>query len=130
MSAFRQGSWGGIVWWVTDDPSLSDDAAGLIRDPSRRVFLSPVSVWEIVVKNALGKLPLPEDPRSLIPRLRGESGFQELTLTEKAVLQLPRLLDLHKDPFERMLLCQAIEHSLTIVTPDRDLQQYPVRTEW
>jgi PIN domain nuclease of toxin-antitoxin system len=119
-----------FLWWVTDDPSLSEDAAGLIGDPSRRVFLSAVSVWEITVKNALGKLPLPEDPGSLIPRLRRDSGFQDLPLTERAVLQLPKLPDLHRDPFDRMLLCQAIEHGLTIVTPDRNLRRYPVRTEW
>ena len=119
-----------FLWWVTDDSALSGHAAGLIRDPTRRVFLSAVSVWEIVVKNTLGKLPLPEDPASLIPRLRADSGFQELLLTEKAVLQLPKLPDLHRDPFDRMLLCQAIEHGLTLVTPDVDLRQYPVRTEW
>jgi PIN domain nuclease of toxin-antitoxin system len=119
-----------FLWWVTDDPSLSNGAAGLIRDPSRRVFLSAVSVWEIVVKNALGKLLLPEDPSTLIPRLREESGFQGLPLTEGAVLQLSRLPELHRDPFDRMLICQAIEHGLTIVTPDPDVRQYPVRAEW
>jgi PIN domain nuclease of toxin-antitoxin system len=119
-----------FLWWVTDDPALSDRAADLIRDPSREVFLSPVSVWEIVVKHSLGKLPLPEDPASLIPRLRTESGFEELPLTEGAVFQLQRLPSLHRDPFDRMLLCQAIEHGLTVVTPDKDVRQYPVRTAW
>jgi len=119
-----------FLWWVTDDPALSPEAAELIRDPTRRVFLSPVSAWEIVVKNALGRLPLPEDPASLIPRLRKDHGFEELPLTEGAVLQLGRLPTLHKDPFDRMLLCQAIEHGLTMVTPDKQLRQYPVRTMW
>ena len=119
-----------FLWWVTDDSALSGHAADLIRDPTRRVFLSAVSVWEIAVKNTLGKLPLPEEPSSLIPGLRADSGFHELPLTEKAVLQLPKLPDLHRDPFDRMLLCQAIEHGLTVVTPDVDLRQYPVRTEW
>ncbi len=82
------------------------------------------------MKSTLGKLPLPEAPAALIPRLRDGSGFEALPLQEEAVLQLPKLPDLHRDPFDRMLLCQAIEHGLTIVTPDRDLRQYPVRTEW
>ena len=119
-----------FLWWVTGDPALSPQAEDLIRDHSRRVFLSPVSVWEIVVKYALGKLPLPEDPSTLIPRLRTDHGFQELPLTEGAVLQLRRLPGLHRDPFDRMLLCQAIAHGLTLVTPDEDLRRYPVRTAW
>ncbi|MFH1764377.1 MAG: type II toxin-antitoxin system VapC family toxin [Gemmatimonadota bacterium] len=119
-----------FLWWVTDDPALSDQATELIRDPSRRVFLSPVSVWEIVVKHALGKMPLPEDPTTLVPRLRSDHGFQELQLTEGAVLQLQRLPALHRDPFGRMLLCQAIEHGLILVTPDEELRRYPVRTAW
>ncbi len=119
-----------FLWWVTDDPALSAQAAALIRDPSRRVFLSPVSVWEIVVKHALGKLPLPEEPATLVPRLRSDHGFEELPLTEAAVLQLNRLPALHRDPFDRMLLCQAIEHGLTLVTPDLELRRYPVRTAW
>ncbi len=119
-----------FLWWVTDDPALSAQAAAPIRDPSRRVFLSPVPVWEIVVKHALGKLPLPEDPASLVPRLRADHGFEELPLTEGAVLQLQRLPALHRDPFDRMLLCQAIEHGLTVITPDEELRRYPVRTAW
>jgi PIN domain nuclease of toxin-antitoxin system len=119
-----------FLWWVTDDPNLSDHAVSLIKDPPRRVFLSAVSVWEIVVKAALGKLPLPERPETLVPRLRARSGFEELPLEEEAVLLLPKLPALHRDPFDRMLLCQAIDHGLTLVTPDHQLRQYPVRTEW
>ena len=119
-----------FLWWVTGDDRLSTQAASLIETPSREVFLSSVSTWEIVQKNALGKLPLPEDPASLIPRLREDHGIAELALTERAVLQLSRLPSLHRDPFDRMLLCQAIEHGLTVVTPDQLLRQYPVRTAW
>jgi PIN domain nuclease of toxin-antitoxin system len=119
-----------FLWWVTDDDELSAGASDFIRDPTRRVFLSPVSTWEIVVKHAMGKLPLPGDPMSLIPKLRTDHGFEELPLTEGAVLQLPRLPSLHKDPFDRMLMCQAIEHGLILVTPDEQLHRYPVRSEW
>jgi len=119
-----------FLWWVTDDDGLSVGASDYIKDPTRRVFLSPVSTWEILVKHAMGKLPLPEDPVSLIPRLRRDHGFEELPLSEGAVLQLPRLPSLHKDPFDRMLLCQAIEHGLILVTPDEHLHRYPVRSAW
>jgi len=119
-----------FLWWVTDDPALSQRAEELIRDPSRRVFLSPVSIWEIVLKHTLGRLPLPEDPTALLPGIRAEHGIEELPLTEGAVLQLTRLPALHKDPFDRMLLCQAIQDGLLLVTPDEQLWRYPLRTAW
>ncbi len=119
-----------FLWWVTDDPALSRRAEELIRDPSRRVFLSSVSTWEIVLKHALGRLPLPEDPTALLPRIRVEHGIEELPLTEGAVLQLPKLPALHKDPFDRVLLCQAIHDGLLLVTPDEQLWRYPLRTAW
>ncbi len=119
-----------FLWWVTDDPALSRRAEELIRDPSRRVFLSSVSTWEIVLKHALGRLPLPEDPTALLPRIRVEHGIEELPLTEGAVLHLPKLPALHQDPFDRVLLCQAIHDGLLLVTPDEQLWRYPLRTAW
>ena len=119
-----------FLWWVTGDSRVTERAFALVRDPSRHVYLSQVSVWEIAVKHALGKLPLPEDPVGLIPRLRADHGFEELPLKEGAVLPLLRLPLPHRDPFDRMLICQAIEHGLTLVTPDLEIQRYPVRTEW
>ena len=119
-----------FLWWVTDDPALSGPAGEAIRDPARKVYLSAVSAWEISVKYGLGKLPLPEDPATLVPRLRVDSGIQELGLTEAAVFRILKLPALHRDPFDRMLICQAIEHCLTLVTPDEAVRQYPIRTLW
>jgi PIN domain nuclease of toxin-antitoxin system len=75
-------------------------------------------------------LPLPESPRGVIPRLREAHGFTELPLTEAAAFQLTKLPELHRDPFDRMLVCQCIEHGLTLVTPDEAIQDYPIRTLW
>ena len=119
-----------FLWWVSGDPAVTADARAAIADPTRRVFLSSVSAWEITVKHGLGKLPLSESPQALIPRLRRDHSFEELALCEAAVLQLPRLPALHRDPFDRMLVCQSIEHGLTIVTPDEAVREYPVRTLW
>lgn len=119
-----------FLWWVTGDRAVSAEARAAITDPTRRVFLSSVSAWEITVKHALGKLPLAESPAAAIPRWRTDHEFEELALSEAAVLQLPRLPLLHKDPFDRMLVCQCIEHGLTIVTPDAAIRDYPVRTLW
>jgi PIN domain nuclease of toxin-antitoxin system len=119
-----------FLWWTTGSEHLSGEARAAIGDPTRLAFVSAVSMWEIALKHGLGKLPLPEDPSVLLPRLRAQHGFEELALGEAAALQLPKLPSVHRDPFDRMLVCQAIEHGLTIVTPDSDIRRYPVRTLW
>ena len=119
-----------FLWWVTGEREVSKAARVAIEDGGHRVFLSSVSAWEITVKHGMGKLPLPEPPRTMVPRLREAHAFEELPLSEAAVLQLSRLPALHQDPFDRMLLCQAIERGLALVTPDTRLRAYPVRTIW
>ena len=119
-----------FLWIILDDPHLSDNARDLFRDPSNAVFLSSVSTWEIALKHSLGRLPLPDPPDRFIPAQRISHGISSLALDEDATLQLPRLPSLHKDPFDRMLICQAITGSLAILTPDESILQYPVRTIW
>ena len=82
------------------------------------------------MKNALGRLPLPEAPVHYVPSARTRHGIEPLALDEEATLQLPKLPALHRDPFDRMLVCQAIAHGLDVVTPDPAITQYPVRTLW
>jgi len=119
-----------FLWAVTDAPELSDDARELFVDPGNEVYLSSVSAWEICVKNALGKLPLPDSPARYVPVQRRQHGIETLHLDEETALRLNRLPVLHKDPFDRMLVCQAIAKGLVILTPDRLIAQYPVRTAW
>ena len=119
-----------FLWWITGSPRLSARARDTLTDPHNEVWLSAVSAWEIALKHALGKLPLPEEPETLIPRLRERHRVEELALSEAAALQLPKLPTLHRDPFDRMLVCQAIAHGLTLVTPDPLVRRYPVRTLW
>jgi PIN domain nuclease of toxin-antitoxin system len=101
-----------------------------IADPAKEVFLSPVSTWEIAIKHALGRLPLPEPPDRFVPAQRAAHGVESLPLDEDSTLQLPRLPTLHRDPFDRMLVCQGIVHGLVLTTPDEEIRRYPVRTFW
>lgn len=119
-----------FLWIVTSDASLSASARKLFSDPANEAFLSAVSAWEIALKHSLGKLPLPRPPSVLVPEERQRHQIQALPLAETAALFCAKLPELHKDPFDRMLVCQAIVAGLTLLTPDPLVTQYPVATVW
>lgn len=119
-----------FLWLSYDAPEISEKARDAFQDPSHDVFLSVVSAWEIGVKSQLGKLPLPTPAEVFVPSLREQLSVASLPLDEPSTLHLAKLPSLHRDPFDRMLICQAIEHGLTLLTPDHQLRQYPVRTLW
>jgi len=119
-----------FLWIIGDAPELSKRARELFVDPANDVFLSAVSAWEISVKHGLGRLSLPEPPEKFIPFQRERHGIEALPLEEEATLYLNRLPSSHRDPFDRMLICQAIVHGMVILTPDELVTQYPVRSLW
>ncbi len=119
-----------FLWITTDDAQLSETARQIFKNPYNEIFLSSVSAWEIIVKNGIGKLPLPSLADEFIASQRIKHEIDSLPLTEKAVFHLNKLPNYHKDPFDRMLICQAIEHDLTILTSDSLIVQYPVNTAW
>jgi PIN domain nuclease of toxin-antitoxin system len=109
---------------------VSPAARSHLLDPANEVYLSAVSAWEIEVKHALGKLTLPEPPERYIPAQRQARGIDALPLDEESALHVARLPPLHRDPFDRLLVCQALIGGLTLVTPDAEIARYPVRTLW
>lgn len=109
---------------------MSAAAAAVVRDSSNDVFLSAVSVWEISVKYRAGRLPLPESPDRLVPIERSLRGISDLAFDEESALQVLRLPPLHRDPFDRMLISQAIAGGFALVTPDPLITQYPVHVIW
>jgi PIN domain nuclease of toxin-antitoxin system len=117
-----------FLWYVTASPSLNADTRDQIRDPDSRVYLSPVSLWEALVKHRLGKLSLPDQPEIYLSNQRARHGIETLALDEASVQRLASLPDHHRDPFDRMLICQALEHDLTLVTVDALIPLYPVAT--
>jgi len=100
------------------------------EDPANDVFLSAASAWEISIKHRMGRLPLPEPPETFVPGNRQAHGIEPLGLDEPAALRVARLPDLHRDPFDRILVAQAIEEGLVLLTPDEAIRQYAVRTLW
>lgn len=119
-----------FLWLAAESPELSTSARERFEEAGNDVFLSAVSAWEIAVKHGMGRLPLPEPPDRFIPRIRDEMGIESLPLDEETTLYLPRLPAAHKDPFDRMLVCQAIRNGLVVLTPDPLIRQYPVPTVW
>ena len=119
-----------FLWAISDAPELSRLAREEFANPANEIFLSSVSAWEFAVKHSLGKLPLPEPPARYVPRLRKQHGVASLPLDEESALYLRQLPLLHKDPFDRMLVCQTLVRHLVILTPDELIRQYPVQTIW
>jgi PIN domain nuclease of toxin-antitoxin system len=119
-----------LLWWAAGDPQVPERVADRLRDPEEQVFLSPVCAWEICVKYGLGKLPLPLPPDDYVPDLRRRLGIAALPLEETDALRLTKLPPLHRDPFDRMLVAQALARGLTLVTPDPAVRAYPCTTWW
>ena len=119
-----------FLWIVTDAPELSPRARALFQAAEHEVYLSAASAWEIGVKYALGRLRLDEPPARFVPKYREAQQIEALPLTEEAALHVHLLPPLHQDPFDRMLVCQAIVGGLVLVTPDPAICDYPVRTLW
>jgi PIN domain nuclease of toxin-antitoxin system len=115
-----------FLWYISADPQLSVAFRDAIRDPANEVYLSVASVWEAVIKYALGKLPLPEAPAEYLPRQREAHRIAPLPVEEAALLHLASLPPLHRDPFDRILIAQALQHGLRLVTVDDAVRAYPV----
>ncbi|MCI4062084.1 type II toxin-antitoxin system VapC family toxin [Micromonospora sp. R77] len=109
------------LWAITGDATLGTEFLDQLRhDPD--IFLSPVSLWEITIKQSAGKLAGPPD---LAERVR-EMGFRELPVTHVHAIAAGRLPPHHRDPFDRMLVAQAITESLTLATRDASMALYDV----
>ncbi len=115
-----------FLWFISGDERLPDGMRDSIRNPENDVYVSVVSLWEAIVKHQLGKLPLPQPPNKYLPVQRERHQISSLPLDEASVSQLAKLPPIHRDPFDRMLICQAIEHGLTLVTKDDVIASYPV----
>jgi PIN domain nuclease of toxin-antitoxin system len=109
-----------LLWWLEDNPALSETARALISDPENVIFVSAVSLWEIWLKESLGKLRLPPDFEE---RLLAES-FESLPLTASQTTPVASLPWHHRDPFDRMLIAQARAEDLLLLAADAVVATY------
>jgi PIN domain nuclease of toxin-antitoxin system len=110
-----------LLWWLADE-ELGLEARARIADPANSVAVSAVSAWEIAIKKALGTLAAPEDLEQQIQA----SDFLPLPIVIRHAMTAGRLPRHHEDPFDRMLIAQAQEEQMTIVTRDRRFSDYDV----
>ncbi len=119
-----------FLWWITDDARLSDRARALIGDGGNEVFLSAASAWELAVKASLRRVEIAQPLERFVPDQLERNGFQALPVLLRHALGLPALPPLHRDPFDRMLVAQALAEELTLVSADREIRRYPVPVAW
>jgi PIN domain nuclease of toxin-antitoxin system len=110
-----------FLWWCADDRRLGAVLRGALRDGANEVYLSAASVWEMKIKEALGRLRTPEPVSAAALRL----GFEPLPIHFRHAEATSQLPPLHRDPFDRMLVAQARVESLTLVTRDPAIRSYP-----
>lgn len=119
-----------FLWMILADPRLPDPLRDILRSEDNSVWLSVVSIWEIAIKQTQGRLVLPGPGAGYAAGHRRRHLISSLTLEETTARHLAQLPAVHRDPFDRMLICQAIEHDMTLVTADDQIRQYPIKTLW
>lgn len=119
-----------VLWATLDDDRLPPAVRSLISDGRTSVVLSVATTWELMVKTLAGRLRLPEAPELFIRGLIDDFDYEVLAVHQRHVDALPELPAIHGDPFDRMLVAQAIVEDLEIVTGDEAIARYPVRTIW
>lgn len=116
-----------FLWWIGESDRIPDEVTQVIADPGRLVYVSAASAWEISIKRTLGRIDLRDEEFAYGIR---ESGFAELTVTAEHGLAAGALPPHHKDPFDRMLVAQAMVEDVRLVTRDRAIAPYDVEIVW
>ena len=119
-----------FLWIASDLARLSKTCSEAYLNNNNECYLSSVSAWEISIKYAAGKLSLAERPDVFVPTAREASRIDCLQIDEECALLAGRLPKIHSDPFDRLLVAQAIVHGMTILTTDPEIAKYSVRVLW
>jgi PIN domain nuclease of toxin-antitoxin system len=111
-----------LLWWLDDNPALSGNARKVISNAANLIFVSAAVIWEIRIKETLGKLEIPKDFQSVLK----EQPFDMLDITAEHAHAIGDLPMIHRDPFDRMLVAQTKIEKLTLVTRDSHLRKYNI----
>ena len=119
-----------FLWWLANDRRLSREARRAIEDPANAVLVSAASAWEIAIKAGLGRLDLPEPPKTYVPDRIARSGFVELPVSVAHAVRVAGLPHHHRDPFDRLLVAQADVEGVRLVSRDPLLVPYGADLLW
>ena len=119
-----------FIWLDAEPEKLSDKVSALICDTANQLFLSVVSVWEIQIKVQLGKLTLRDRLTTLLDEQQAINEIQILPVLLPHTLALAQLPPIHKDPFDRLLIAQALHEGFSLLSHDEAVQRYPVPVVW
>jgi PIN domain nuclease of toxin-antitoxin system len=109
-----------FLWWISDADQLSQEVFDIIADTSNQIYISSATIWEIAIKESLGKLKVDADLNNAIET----NGFIELKVSATCANATKKLESIHRDPFDRMLISQAIEVDMTLISADRHIARY------
>ena len=118
-----------LLWFISEDEKLSDRAHRLILDSSSEIFLSIASLWEIAIKVNIGKLALDKPFNQLFPDEPDSHGIEILDITIDSLVQLTALPSHHRDPFDRLIIAQAMVEGIPIISKDEAFDLYDVERE-
>jgi PIN domain nuclease of toxin-antitoxin system len=121
-----------MVWLWSVGPTEKIGSAGLevLTNGAEEIYLSAASSWEIAIKTKLGKFKLAEPPGYYVPKRLAEQGIQPLSITQRHSLKVYDLPLHHYDPFDRLIIAQALDEGMVILTSDRAFTKYPVQLLW
>jgi PIN domain nuclease of toxin-antitoxin system len=119
-----------LLWFALMDPQLSSTATSLIMDPSHEKLVSPTSYWEIAIKISVKKYTLSQPYELFMDQAINKNGFGYLHIEPKHTAALTTLPFHHKDPFDRLLVAQALVEGIPILSSDTKLDSYPIQRLW
>ncbi|MBI2844782.1 MAG: type II toxin-antitoxin system VapC family toxin [Armatimonadetes bacterium] len=119
-----------FLWWIADDPNISDRARKVISDNDNQIYVSAASGWEIAIKAQIGRLTVPEQPERFILEQMAINAFISLPVRMEHALRVYSLPMHHRDPFDRILIAQSQVERLPILTADSALSEYSVDIVW
>ncbi len=109
-----------FLWWMSDADQLSKEVFDTISESANQIYISSATIWEIAIKSSLGKLKIDASLEHIIE----ENGFRELQISAKCASATKKLAHIHRDPFDRMLIAQAIERALILISVDQNIMKY------
>ena len=119
-----------FLWFVSDDNKLSPRAKAIIKDHNNEIYFSAASAWEISIKIRLGRLTMEEDLEPFIVAQLAENNFQTIAITIFHSIYTSKLPEIHKDPFDRMIIAQSKAENMSLISKDKNIKKYKVPVVW